>query len=79
MGIGPLLDSREVQGALIGEHTRGTVGALNKTRINDQVRLERHMRLLKGLYTREGLSLKLGTKDETVNEAKYSIGLRKEA
>ena len=26
------------------------------------------MRLLKGLYTGEGLSLKLGTKGETVNE-----------
>jgi hypothetical protein len=26
----------------------------------------------------EGLSLKLGTKGETVNEAKYSMGLRKE-
>ena len=45
------------------------------TRIRDQVRLERHMRLLKGLYTGEGLSLKLGTKGETVNEAKYSIVL----
>ena len=45
----------------------------------DQVRLERHMRLLKGLYTRGGLSLKLGTKGETVNEAKYSIRSRKEA
>ena len=32
----------------MGEHTRGTVGALNKTRINDQVRLERHRHLLKG-------------------------------
>ena len=49
------------------------------TRIRDQVRLERHMCLLKGLYTGEGLSLKLGTKDETVNEAKYSTGSRKEA
>ena len=27
-----------------------------------------------GLYTGEGLSLKLGTKGETVNEAKYSTG-----
>ena len=38
---GPLLDSREVQGALFyrGTH-KGTVGALNKTQINDQVRLE---------------------------------------
>ena len=50
-----------------GTH-EGTVGALNKTQINDQVRLERHMRLLKGLYTGKGLSLKLGTKGETVNE-----------
>ena len=41
------------------------MGALNKTRIMDQVRLERHRRLLKGLYTGEGLSLKLGTKGET--------------
>jgi hypothetical protein len=55
------------------------VGALNKTRINDQVRLERHRRLLKGLYTGKGLSLKLGTKGETVNEAKYSMGSREEA
>jgi hypothetical protein len=31
------------------------------------------MRLLKGLYTRGGLSLKLGTKGETVNEAKYTV------
>jgi hypothetical protein len=45
----------------------------------DQVRLERHKHLLKGLYIREGLSLKLGTKGETVNEAKYSTGSRKEA
>jgi hypothetical protein len=45
------------------------VGALNKTWIMDQVRLERHRRLLKGLYTGEGLNLKLGTKGETVNEA----------
>ena len=58
---------------------KGTVGALNKTRIRDQVRLKRHMRLLKSLYTREGLSLKLGTKGETVNEAKYSTGSKKEA
>jgi len=55
------------------------VGALNKTRIKDQVRLKRHRRLLKGLYTGRGLSLKLGTKDETVNKAKYSTGSRKEA
>ena len=32
------------------------------TRIRDQVRLERHRHLLKGLYTGEGLSPKLGTK-----------------
>jgi hypothetical protein len=49
------------------------------TWIGDQVRLERHMHHLKGLYTGEGLSLKLGIKGETVNEAKYSIGSRKEA
>jgi hypothetical protein len=49
------------------------------TRIRDQVRLERHKRLLKGLYTGGGLSLKLSTKGKTVNEAKYSIGSRKEA
>jgi len=55
------------------------VGALNKTRINDQVRLERHRRLLKGLYTGKGLSLKLGMKGETVNKAKYSTGSGKEA
>jgi len=79
VGIVPLLDSREVQGALTGEHTRGTVGALNKTQINDQVRLERHRRLLKGFIYRGGLSPKLGTKGETVNEAKYSTGSRKEA
>ena len=36
------------------------MGALNKTRIKDQVRLERHMRLLKGLYTKGGLSLEAG-------------------
>ena len=39
----------------------------------DQVRLERHKCLLKGLYTGEGLSLKLGLKGETVT--KLSIGL----
>ena len=61
-----------------GTH-KGTVGALNKTQIMDQVRLERHRCLLKGLYTGEGLSLKLGMKGETVNEAKYSMGSRKEA
>jgi hypothetical protein len=49
------------------------------TRIRDQVRLERHRRLLKGLYTGKGLSLKLGMKGETVNKAKYSTGSRKEA
>ena len=55
------------------------MGALNKTRIRDQVRLERHRRHLKGLYTGKGLSLKLSTKGETVNEAKYSTGSREEA
>ena len=75
---GPLLRSRDFQGFLARECTRDS-GALNKTRIMDQVRLERHRRLLKGLYTREGLSLKLGMKGETVNEAKYSTGSRKEA
>ena len=49
------------------------------TRIRVQVRLERHMRLLKGLYTRGGLNLKLGMKGETVNKAKYGTGSRKEA
>jgi hypothetical protein len=49
------------------------------TRIRDQVRLERHMRLLKGLYTRGDLSVKLGMKGETVNEAKYSTGSKEEA
>jgi hypothetical protein len=38
------------------------------TRIRDQVRLERHRRLLKGLYTGEELSLKLSMKGETINE-----------
>ena len=77
---GPLLRSRRLQVFLTkGEHTKGTVGALNKTRIKDQVRLERHIHLLKGLYTGKGLSLKLGTNGETVNEAKYSTGSRKEA
>ena len=76
---GPLLRSRRFQGFLTRECTQGDGGALNKTRIKDQVRLERHMRLLKGLYTRGGLSLKLGTKGEMVNEAKYSTGSRKEA
>jgi hypothetical protein len=47
------------------------------TRIRDQVRLERYRGLLKGLYTGGGLSLKLGTKGETVNEAKCSTGLGK--
>ena len=37
------------------------------------------MRLLKGLYTQGGLSLKLGSKGETVNKAKYSTGSREEA
>ena len=63
---------------LLGTH-KGKVGALNKTWIMDQVRLERHRCHLKGLYIGEGLSLKLGTKGETVNEAKYSMGSRKEA
>jgi hypothetical protein len=76
---GPLLRSSGFQGFLTRGTHKGTVGALNKTRINDQVRLERHMRLLKGLYTEGGLSLKLSTKGETVNEAKYSTGSRKEA
>jgi hypothetical protein len=49
------------------------------TQIRDQVRLERHKRLLKYLYTGEGLSLNLGTKSEMVNKAKYSMGSRKEA
>ena len=35
--------------------------------------------ILRVLYIGEGLSLKLGTKGETVNEAKYSVGSRKEA
>jgi hypothetical protein len=39
----------------------------------NQVRLERHKRLLKGLYTGGGLNLKLGMKGETVNKAKYSM------
>jgi hypothetical protein len=67
------------KGSLQKGNTQGDSGALNKTRIMDQVRLKRHMRLLKGLYTRGGLSLKLGTKGETVNKAKYSTGSRKEA
>ena len=49
------------------------------TWIRDQVSLERHRRLLKGLYTGEGLSLNLGMKSETVNKAKYSMGSKKEA
>jgi hypothetical protein len=49
------------------------------TRIRDQVRLERHICLLKGLYIGEGLSLNLGMKSEIVNETKYSAGSRKEA
>jgi len=85
--MGTLLEGTEVpyyaaegfKGSLQRGTHKGIVGALHKTRINDQVRLERHMRLLKGLYTGGGLSLKLGTKDETVNEAKYSTRSRKEA
>jgi hypothetical protein len=69
---------RGSRGSLQG-NTQGGSGALNKTQIMDQVRLERHRHLLKGLYIGEGLSLKLGTKGETVNEAKYSIRSRKEA
>jgi hypothetical protein len=76
---GPLLGSRGFQGFLTKGNTQGDSGALNKTRIMDQVRLERHRRLLKGFIYREGLSLKLGTKGETVNKAKYSTGSRKEA
>jgi hypothetical protein len=49
------------------------------TQIRDQVRLERHKRHLKSLYIREGLSLNLSLKGETVNEAKYSTGSGKEA
>jgi hypothetical protein len=87
MRHGELLEGTEVPyyaaGAYKGSLQRGmhkrTVGALNKTRIGDQVRLERHMRHLKGLYTGEGLSLKLGTKGETVNKAKYSTGSGREA
>ena len=76
---GPLLCSRGFQGFLTKGNTQGDSEALNNTWIMDQVRLERHRRLLKGLYTGGGLSLKLGTKGETVNEAKYSTGSRKEA
>jgi hypothetical protein len=76
---GPLLRSRGFQGFLTKGNTQGECEALNKTQIMDQVRLERHMRLLKGLYTGGGLSLKLGTKGETVNEAKYSTESGKEA
>ena len=47
------------------------------TWIGDQVRLERHRRLLKGLYTGEGLSLKLSTKGETVNELSIVLDQRK--
>jgi len=76
---GPLLCSRGFQGFLTKGNTQGDSGALNKTWIMDQVRLERHRCLLKGLYIGEGLSLKLGMKGEMVNEAKYSTGSRKEA
>jgi hypothetical protein len=79
VGRGPLLGSREVQGFLAKGNAQGDSGALNKTRIMDQVRLERHMCLLKGLYIRGGLSLKLSMKGETVNKAKYSMGSKKEA
>jgi len=80
--MGTLLEGTEVpyytaegfKGSLQKGNTQGDSGALNKTQIMDQVRLERHRRLLKGLYTGEGLSLKLGLKGETVNEAKYSTG-----
>ena len=80
--MGTLLEGTEVpyyaaedfKGSFQKGNTQGDSGALNKTQIMDQVRLERHRRLLKGLYTGEGLSLKLGLKGETVNEAKYSTG-----
>jgi len=62
VGQGPLPDSREVQGFLTKGNTQGDSGALNKTQIRDQVRLERHRHLLKGLYIGKGLSLKLGIK-----------------
>jgi len=78
-GTGSL--TRQQRGSRVpykGTH-KGDSGALNKTRIMDQVRLERHRCLLKGLYTGEGLSLKLGLKGETVNEAKYSTGSKEEA
>jgi hypothetical protein len=71
---GPLLCSRGFQGFLTRGNTQGDSGALNKTWIRDQVRLERHRHHLKGLYIGEGLSLKLGMKGETVNKAKYSTG-----
>jgi hypothetical protein len=54
-------------------------GARQESRIRDQVRLERHRRLLKGLYTGGGLSLDLSMKSKTVNKAKYSTGSREEA
>jgi hypothetical protein len=85
--MGTLLEGTEVpyyaaegfKGSLQKGNTQGDSGALNKTRIKDQVRLERHRHLLKGLYIGKGLSLKLGTKGKTVNKAKYSMGSRKEA
>jgi hypothetical protein len=73
----PYYAAEAYKGSLQRGNTQGDSGALNKTWIMDQVRLERHRRLLKGLYTRGGLSLKLGTKGETVNKAKYSIGSKK--
>jgi hypothetical protein len=69
--------TRNCQGLTLYAVKKGGWGQM--TRIGDQVRLERHRCLLKGLYTGKGLDLKLGTKGETVNEAKYSTGSRKEA
>jgi hypothetical protein len=78
-GTGSLTRQQRGSRVPLQGNTQGDSGALNKTWIKDQVRLERHRHLLKGLYTGKGLSLKLGTKGETVNEAKYSMGSRKEA
>ena len=78
-GTGSLTRQQRGSRVPLQGNTQGDSGALNKTQIMDQVRLERHKRLLKGLYTGEGLSLDLGMKSEIVNEAKYSTGSREEA
>jgi hypothetical protein len=75
---GPLLHSREFQEFLTKKHSRGQWSTEQDLVLGIKSGLRDTDVCSRALYTGEGLSLKLSMKAETVNEARYSMGLRKE-